>query len=87
MAHFDAEMWLLGYLPPSERNVVLEILDFTLYIGHVCNACKTALEAQGHRIHLRYGVQRLYEDEEGNARWFPDPTEVFVGVFVRRWHS
>ena len=41
---------------PSERNVVLGILTFSLYVACVCDTCKQELETQGYRIHCEHGV-------------------------------
>ena len=56
---------------PSEHNVVLGILAFTLYIARVCHTCNEALESQGYRIHSEFGVQRR-KTLEGNVTWLPD---------------
>lgn len=42
---------------PSERNVVLGILTFSLYVSCVCDTCQQELETQGYRIHSERGVQ------------------------------
>ena len=42
---------------PSERNVVLGILTFSLYVARVCDTCKQELETQGYRIHPERSVQ------------------------------
>ena len=56
---------------PSEHNVVLGILAFTLYIARVCHTCNEALETQGYRIHLEFGVQRR-KTLNGIVTWLPD---------------
>ena len=60
---------------PSELNVVLGILAFTLYITRVCDTCKEALETRGYRIHSEFGVQLRYYSG-GNVMWNPDPQEL-----------
>ena len=61
---------------PSELNVVLGILAFTLYITQVCDTCAKALETQGYRIHVEFGVQRRVITDGGTVQWFPDPDEL-----------
>ena len=56
---------------PSELNVVLGILAFTLYITQVCDTCAKALETQGYRIHVEFGVQRRVITDGGNVQWDP----------------
>ena len=53
---------VMGYLEPSECNVVLGILAFTLYIVRICDTCTEALETEGYRIHSEFGVQRRILD-------------------------
>jgi len=60
---------------PSEHNVVLGILAFTLYIARVCRTCNEALETQGYRIHSEFGVQRAVRQGD-NVVWKPDPPRV-----------
>ena len=43
---------------PSERNVVLGILTFSLYVARVCGTCKQELGSQGYHIHPGRGVRR-----------------------------
>ena len=55
---------------PSERNVVLGILTFSLYVTRVCDTCNQELETQGYRIHPECGVQR-WRHIFGSLMWAP----------------
>ena len=63
--------WKFWY-EPSERNVVLGILSFSLYVTRVCDTCKQELEAQRYHIHPELGVQR-WQLKFGIPMWVPGP--------------
>ena len=66
---------------PSEVNVVLGIVGFTLYIANVCDTCKHLLELKGYRIHPAFGVQHR-RIQDGVPQWVPDPH-----LFARRFQQ
>ena len=64
--------WKFWY-EPSERNVVLGILSFSLYVTRVCDTCNQELEAQRYHIHPELGVQRWRRTKSGIHMWVPGP--------------
>ena len=77
--------WKFWY-EPSERNVVLGILTFSLYVTRVCDTCNQELETQGYRIHPECGVQR-WRHIFGSLMWAPAASRDmrFIDVNTSWW--